>query len=297
MKTPLFTGTCTALVTPFCNGKLNLSMLQILLQRQMDAGIGAVVLCGTTGESATLSDEEKITLYRYGKQYAGSGCTIIAGTGSNDTVHAVALSQAAEEAGVDGLLVVSPYYNKCTPEGLISHYTAIANAVHIPIILYNVPSRTGVDIPVSVYHELSKIPNIIGVKEASTDITKIAKIRALCPIDFTVWSGNDDMTVPILSLGGRGVISVTSNVLPIQVHAMTQAALAGDFDSAAALQLELLPLIAMLFCEVNPIPVKAAMEILGYDCGACRMPLTALLPENKKKLEEILLTEYSTFPL
>lgn len=288
MKKPLFTGACTALVTPFAQGRINLTMLQILLQRQMDAGIGAVVLCGTTGESPTLSDEEKILMFHQGKKYAASGCTIIAGTGSNDTCHAIALSRAAEEAGADGLLVVSPYYNKATAEGLIDHYAAISSAVHIPVILYNVPSRTGVDIPVSVYSELAQIPNIAGVKEASTDITKIAKIKAACPSDFAVWSGNDDMTVPIMSLGGLGVISVASNVCPMQIQAMSHAALAGDFDSAAALQIELLPLIQMLFCEVNPIPVKSAMEILGYDCGSCRMPLTDLSPGHRKQLNTLL---------
>lgn len=288
MKTPLFTGACTALVTPFAQGKLNLAMLQILLQRQMDAGIGAVVLCGTTGESPTLSDEEKITMFHQGKKFVGSGCTIIAGTGSNDTGHAIALSQAAEEAGADGLLVVTPYYNKATAEGLVAHYTAIASAVHIPVILYNVPSRTGVDIPVTVYGELAKKSNIVGVKEASTDITKIARIKSVCPPDFAVWSGNDDMTVPIMSLGGLGVISVASNVCPMQIQAMSHAALAGDFDSAAALQMELLPLIQLLFCEVNPIPVKAAMGLLGYDCGSCRMPLTELTPEHRKQLNALL---------
>lgn len=291
MKKPLFTGACTALVTPFQNGRLNLPMMKRLLQRQMDAGIGAVVLCGTTGESSTLSDNEKITIIRYGKQVVGKGCTIIAGTGSNDTGHTIELSRAAEEAGADGLLIVTPYYNKATPGGLINHYSAVANSVHIPIILYNVPSRTGVDIPVSVYQELAQIPNIAGVKEASTDITKIAKIKAQCPADFAVWSGNDNMIVPIMSLGGLGAISVASNVLPMQVQAMTQAALAGDFDSAAALQLEMLSFMDLLFCEVNPIPVKAAMELIGFDCGSCRMPLTPLLPENRKKLSTILSAE------
>lgn len=290
MKTPLFTGACTALVTPFAQGKINLTMLQILLQRQMDAGIGAVVLCGTTGESPTLSDEEKIAIFHHGKKFVGSGCTIIAGTGSNDTAHAIALSQAAEETGADGLLVVSPYYNKATPEGLVAHYAAIASAVHIPVILYNVPSRTGVDIPVTVYAELAQIPNIAGVKEASTDITKITKIKAACPSDFAVWSGNDDMTVPIMSMGGLGVISVASNVCPMQMQAMAHAALAGDFDSAAALQLELLPLIQLLFCEVNPIPVKAAMGLLGYDCGNCRMPLTPLSAQHMAQLKNYLNT-------
>lgn len=291
MKTPLFTGACTALVTPFQNGRVCLSMLEKLLQRQMDAGIGTVVLCGTTGESPTLSMEEKLTIFRHAKEFCGDGCTILAGTGSNSTQQAMELSRAAEEAGVDGLLVVSPYYNKATPEGLYAHYRAIAAAVHIPIVLYNVPGRTGVDIPVSVYARLSEIPNIAGVKEASTDITKTARIRAACPADFAVWSGNDEMTVPVIALGGAGVISVASNVIPEQMQAMTHAALAGDFHCAAAMHLELLPLMEALFCEVNPIPVKATMRLLGYDCGNCRMPLTPLLPENEKKLKALLQTE------
>ena len=288
MKTPLFTGACTALVTPFQNGRVCLSMLEKLLQRQMDAGIGTVVLCGTTGESPTLSTDEKLSIFRHAKAYCGDGCTILAGTGSNSTRQAMELSRAAEEAGADGLLVVSPYYNKATPEGLYAHYRAIAAAVHIPVVLYNVPGRTGVDIPVSVYARLAEIPNIVGVKEASTDITKTAKIYSACPEDFTVWSGNDEMTVPIIALGGAGVISVASNVIPEQMQAMTHAALAGDFQCAATMHTELLPLMETLFCEVNPIPVKAAMRILGYDCGNCRMPLTPLLPEHEKKLKALL---------
>lgn len=288
MKTPLFTGACTALVTPFANGRVNLSMLKKLLQRQMDAGIGTIVLCGTTGESPTLSDDEKLTIFRCAKEYCGTGCTILAGTGSNSTRHAVELSRAAEECGADGLLVVSPYYNKATPDGLYAHYRAIAAAVHIPVIAYNVPGRTGVDIPVSVYAKLSEIPNMAGVKEASTDITKIGRIRAACHPDFAIWSGNDDMTVPVISLGGSGVISVSSNVVPEQMQAMTQAALAGNFQYAAQLQLDLIPWTDILFCEVNPIPVKAAMKILGYDCGECRLPLTPLLPEHEEKLKALL---------
>ena len=288
MKKPLFTGACTALVTPFENGKVNLSMLETLLARQMDAGIEAVVICGTTGESPTLSDAEKLELFRHAKKYAGDDMLIIAGTGSNSTEHAVALSQAAEATGIDGLLVVSPYYNKATPSGLLEHYSAIAGAVHIPIILYNVPSRTGVDIPVSVYQQLSKIPKIAGVKEASADITKIARIMAACPSEFAVWSGNDDQAVPVMSLGGAGVISVLSNVEPVKTQAMAKAALDGDFDTAAALQIELLPLIELLFCEVNPIPVKTAMKLIGYDCGDCRLPLTRMTDVNFKRLAEYL---------
>ena len=267
MKQPFFTGACTALVTPFLNGCVNYPMLEQLIKRQAEAGIPAVVVCGTTGESPTLSDCEKLELFRRAKQYAAGRCAVIAGTGSNSTEHAVALSKAAEDAGADALLVVSPYYNKATPEGLVAHYSAIAGAVHIPVILYNVPSRTGVDIPVSVYKCLAQIPNIAGVKEASTDITKIAKIRTQCPDSFSVWSGNDEQAVAVMALGGAGVISVVSNVLPVEAQAMARAALDGDFDTAADLQLKLLPLIELLFREVNPIPVKAAMKYIGYDCG------------------------------
>lgn len=289
MKNTLFTGACTALVTPFLNGEVNYPMLQQLLRRQIEAGIRAVVVCGTTGESATLSDPEKLELFRRAKKYVGSRCLMIAGTGSNNTEHTIALSKAAEEAGADALLLVSPYYNKATSEGLVTHYSAVAASVHIPVILYNVPSRTGVDMPVCVYQCLAQIPNIVGVKEASTDISKIAKIRAVCPEDFAVWSGNDDQAAAVMSLGGCGVISVLSNVLPVETQAMAQAALDGDFDTAADLQLRLLPLIEALFREVNPIPVKAAMKILGYDCGGCRLPLTPASQETVKKLKDILM--------
>lgn len=288
MKKPLFTGACTALVTPFANGKLHFPMLEKLLERQILAGVHTVVLAGTTGEAPTLSDGEKTALVAHARQFVGESCTIIAGTGSNDTRHAIALSRDAENAGADALLVVSPYYNKATPDGLYAHYAAIASAVHIPVILYNVPSRTGVDIPVSVYKRLAEIPNIAGVKEASTDITKIARIKGACPGDFSVWSGNDDQAVPVMSLGGLGVISVLSNVVPMETQAMAQAALAGDFDTAAALQIELMPLIELLFCEVNPIPVKTAMGLLGYDCGECRMPLTKMSKVNMERLKAIL---------
>lgn len=288
MKKPLFQGACTALVTPFLDDKVNYPMLEQLIRRQMEAGIPAVVLCGTTGEAPTLSDTEKLEIFRRGKACAGSKCKIIAGTGSNCTAHAVALSVAAEQTGVDALLVVSPYYNKATADGLYAHYEAIARNVRIPVILYNVPSRTGVDIPISVYRRLSRIPNIIGVKEASPDITKIQKIIASCGPDFHIWSGNDDQTVPVISLGGQGVISVTSNIAPVQVQAMARAALDGDLDTAAALQLRLLPLNEVMFCQVNPIPVKAAMGMIGYDCGSCRLPLTPLSGDHALALQQVL---------
>ena len=288
MKNVLFTGVSTALVTPLLGGQINYPMMERLLQRQLDASIDTVVVCGTTGESPTLSDSEKLELFRRCKAFAGERMRIICGTGSNDTRHAVALSIAAQEAGADALLVVTPYYNKANPEGLYAHYLAVAHAVKIPVIIYNVPGRTGVDMPVSVYKRLSHIPNIVGVKEASTDIVKIARIRNACGGDLPIWSGNDDETVAAMALGAQGVISVLSNVLPVETQAMAQAALAGDFDTASALQCDMLPLIDALFAEVNPIPVKAAMEMIGYDCGSCRLPLAALSKENREKLQALL---------
>ena len=287
MEKILFTGACTALVTPFLDDKINYPMLEQLIRHQLDAGINAIVLCGTTGESATLTDDEKIQIVRRAKAYTGADCTIIAGTGSNSTAHAAKLSFAAQEAGADGLLIVSPYYNKATPEGLYSHYLTIAKTVSIPIIAYNVPGRTGVDIPISVYERLNTLPNIVGVKEASTDITKITRICRSCD-QLTVWSGNDDHAVAAVALGAKGVISVLSNVMPMQTQAMIMAALDGDFDTAAALQQDLQPLVDLLFAEVNPIPVKAAMKYIGYDCGGCRLPLTELSRENYLNLQRIL---------
>ena len=288
MKKPLFTGVCTALCTPFLDGKINYPMVEQLLRRQLEAGIRAVVLAGTTGEGATLSDEEKLSLIRVGKSCLRDRALLIAGTGSNDTAHAVALAQSAEAAGADALLVVSPYYNKATEEGLCAHYIAIAGSVSIPVILYNVPSRTGVDIPVSVYRKLSRVPNIAGVKEASPDLQKVGRILAACGPDLPVWAGEDSLAVPVMSLGGQGVVSVVSNVCPAETSAMAQAALAGDFDTAAAIQLRLLGLIDLLFAQVNPVPVKAAMALIGYDCGGCRLPLTQLDPENREKLAAML---------
>lgn len=288
MNHPYFTGVCTALVTPFLNGQVNYPMVQQLIRRQMDAGIKNLVLSGTTGESATLSDEEKLKLFRTAKEFAQDRCRIIAGTGSNCTDHAIQLSIAAQEEGADALLIVTPYYNKATPDGLFAHYLAIAHRVRIPIILYNVPSRTGVDIPVSVYQRLSRIPNIVGVKEASTDITKITKIRAACGDEFTIWSGNDDLAVPAVALGAKGVISVAANIAPVEMSTMISAALDGDFDTASDLQCSLMPMLELLFCEVNPIPVKAAMKKIGYDCGECRLPLTQLSADHQKLLEQIL---------
>lgn len=288
MKKPLFTGACTALVTPLLGDQVNYPMMEQLLRRQIDAGIEAVALCGTTGESPTLSDTEKLEIFTRAKRYVGNACKIIAGTGSNSTSHTVQLSKSAEACGVDGLLVVTPYYNKATPDGLLTHYVAVAQAVDIPVIVYNVPTRTGVDIPISVYHQLSHIPNINGAKESSGDIVKSTKILRSCEDELVLWSGNDDMIVPMMSLGAKGVISVLANVLPAETQILCRAALAGDFDTAAALQIKFQPLIEALFSEVNPIPVKEAMKIIGFDCGGCRLPLTEASEETKKKLHHIL---------
>lgn len=287
MKKPLFQGVCTALVTPFLNGDVNYPMMEQLLKRQLDAGVKAVVICGTTGEAPTLTEEEKLELFHRSKSFVGNECMIIAGTGCNSTARTAEFSLAAQDEGVDGLLIVSPYYNKATPEGLIAHYLTVAHSVSIPIILYNVPTRTGLDIPTSVYRRLSMLPNIVGVKEAATDLTKVTRTCSSCS-DFFVWTGNDEHIVPAMSVGAQGVISVLSNVVPVETQAMTAAMLAGDLDTATALQQQLQPLIDLLFCEVNPIPVKAAMKFLGYDCGNCRLPLTELSKENKERLEAYL---------
>lgn len=286
MKHSLFTGLCTALVTPFVDGKLNLPMLDILIRRQIDAGVEAIVLAGTTGESPTLSESEKLALFRRGVEAARGECRIIAGTGSNCTAHAVDLSLKAQDCGVDGLLVVTPYYNKATPAGLVKHYTAITEAVDIPLIVYNVPSRTGVDIPLPVCRELSKNPKIAGIKEANPDIVKALRIVSECGNQLPVYSGNDDQTVAVMSIGGKGVISVASNVLPLEMNAMVTAAKNGEFDLAGLMQRKLLPLMDLMFCQVNPIPVKAAMRYVGFDVGPCRLPLDGLSAENEVKLAD-----------
>ncbi len=286
MREILFQGVCTALVTPFLGDHVNYPLAEILVKRQIDAGVRAVVLAGTTGEAPTLSDDEKLELLARCKQYAGDDCKIICGTGSNSTHHAAALSHAAQEAGADALLVVSPYYNKATAEGLVAHYMTIAHCVHIPIIMYNVPGRTALDIPVNVYKRLSYTANIIGVKEASNDAAKVSRILGECDRSFSVWSGNDALAVPQIALGAQGVISVLSNVYPRETVAMVEAALAGDFDTAADLQRRLQPMMDALFAEVNPIPVKAAMKLAGFDCGDCRLPLTPASPATVQKLEK-----------
>lgn len=288
MKNPIFSGVCTAMVTPFLGDRINYDMLKRLLERQMQAGIRAVVLSGTTGEAATLSEDEKIELIWKAKEFTGKDCLILSGSGSSSTAQALRQSKAAEQAGADGLLVISPYCNKASPAGLIAHYRAVCEATKLPVVAYNVPGRTGLDIPVSVYKELCNIDNFVGVKEASTDITKFTEIRCQCGEDFTIWCGNDEMTVPAMAMGAAGVISVESNVWPEEMAAMTTAALEGDFVKAARIQTAMQERIRALFCEVNPIPVKAAMNLLGFDCGPCRLPLTAPTKEHLDLLKSVL---------
>ena len=288
MNNILFQGVCTALATPFKNDKLNLPMLEKLMEKQMEAGIRAFVICGTTGEAPTLSSCEKITLYREARKIAGKDAVILAGSGSNNTQNAVYLSKAAENQGADGLLVVTPYYNKCTEAGLIQHYEKIAEAVSIPIILYNVPSRTGVDISPGACLKLSKIPGVIGIKEASSDLRKAAKIIRICPESFSVYSGNDDLLLPMLSIGSRGVISVASNIKPGEMKSVTDAFFSGNFEQARQKFLSLLPLIDSLFSEVNPIPIKAALAASGLDCGKCRLPLTEISPAHLESIKKLL---------
>lgn len=294
MKQLLFSGLCTALVTPFYAGKINYPMVDVLIQRQCDAGVEAIVLGGTTGESPTLSEEEKLELFRRGVTAANGQCKIIAGTGSNCTQHAIDLSQKAQQCGVDGLLVVTPYYNKATQSGLVKHYKAIADSVDLPIIAYNVPTRTGVDISVGTCGELAKLHNLVGIKEASGDGTKALRIVAECGNDLPVYSGNDDQAVSTMAVGGKGLISVVSNVLPLGTNAMVTAAMNGDYDLAALMQRKLLPLMDLMFCQVNPIPVKAAMKYVGYDVGSCRMPLDDLTPQNEAKIAAFLHTWLQT---
>ena len=288
MKKPLFTGLCTALVTPFREDRVDFTMLERLIWRQIDAGADAIVLAGTTGESPTLTEDEKLDIFRCGVQTAAGACKIIAGTGSNCTAKAVSLSTRAAETGVDGLLVVTPYYNKSTQPGLIQYYTAITQAASLPVIAYNVPSRTGVDIRAETCRALAEISGIVGIKEASGDISKTGKIIAACADDFPVYSGNDDQTVPVMALGGLGVISVVSNVAPKAMKALTDACLSGDYHRARMLHRRLHKLMELMFCQVNPIPVKAAMALIGLDCGPCRPPLDGLPDRDRQKLSDCL---------
>lgn len=274
MKNTIFTGAGVAIVTPMnADGSINFDALGENIEYQIANGTDAIIICGTTGESATMTDEEHVECIRYCIEKVNKRVPVIAGTGSNDTKYAVDLSKEAEKLGADALLVVTPYYNKTSQRGLIAHFTTIADSVNIPIILYNVPSRTGVNISVDTYVTLSKHRNIAGIKEASGNLSTVAKIIAACGDDIDVYSGNDDQIVPIMALGGKGVISVASNILPRETHEIAQYCLDNNVAKAAELQLKYLDLMNNLFIDVNPIPVKEAMNILGMKAGECRLPL------------------------
>ena len=288
MKKPIFRGAGVAIITPYTEDGINFDELGRIIDDQIKNHTDAIIITGTTGESATMSDEEHRAAIKFAVDHVKGRVPVIAGTGSNETSYAVELSKYAESVGADALLVVTPYYNKCTQKGLIAHYTAIADAVNIPIILYDVPSRTGVAIATDTYVKLAKHPNIVAVKEANGDLSKILRLRAAVGDDLVIYSGNDDQIVPILSLGGQGVISVLSNVAPQETHDMCQAFFDGDTKKAEQLQVEYADLIDALFCEVNPIPVKVAMRKLGYAAGPLRMPLSEMEPQHEKQLEDSL---------
>ena len=284
----IFTGAGVAIVTPMkANGEVNYPKLEELLNYQIENGTDAIIICGTTGESSTLTHEEHLEAIRFTIEKVAGRIPVIAGTGSNCTETAIYLSQEAEKYGADGLLLVSPYYNKATQKGLIAHFTAIANSVKIPIILYNIQGRTGVNMaPETIAYLAKHVENIVAVKEASGNISQIAKVAQLCGDSCDIYSGNDDQIVPILSLGGKGVISVLSNVAPRETHDIVAKFMAGDVAGSRELQLKALPVIEKLFCEVNPIPVKAALNMLGWEVGPLRMPLTEMEPEHQAQLKE-----------
>lgn len=290
MHTPIFTGAAVALVTPMkANGEVDFEKLNELIEFQIKNGTDAIVACGTTGEASTLSHEEHIEVIRQTVKTVNKRVPVIAGTGSNSTETAIYLSKKAEEAGADALLLVTPYYNKATQKGLVEHFVKTAEAVKIPVILYNVPSRTGCNIlPATVKKINEKAKNVVAIKEASGDISQVAMLASIMDKDFSIYSGNDDQIVPILSLGGLGVISVLSNVAPKETHDIVQTYLDGDVKKSCKLQLKALDLIKSLFCEVNPIPVKTALNLMGYNAGPLRLPLTEMEAANVERLKKSL---------
>ena len=288
MKETIFTGCGTAIATPFTASGINYDAFGELIEDQIKNNIDAIIVCGTTGESATMSKEEKKELIKYAINKINKRTKVVIGTGSNNTINAIEMSKFAEETGADALLVVTPYYNKTTQAGLIAHYKAIAESVNIPIIMYSVPSRTGVNILPETCLELSKIDNIVAIKEASGNISQVAKIASLCGDNLDIYSGNDDQIIPVLSLGGKGVISVLSNIMPKYTHDMVYKYLNGELQEATKMQLEALELIDMLFCEVNPIPVKYALNAIGYNYGIPRLPLVELPKDKQEKMVKVL---------
>ena len=289
MKKLIFEGCATALVTPmFADGSINENAFRKLVDEQIEKGVDALVVCGTTGESSTLDHKEHTLAIKIVVEQAAGRVPVIAGTGSNDTNYAVKLCKEAVELGADALLMVTPYYNKTSQAGLIAHYTYVADRVDAPIIVYNVPSRTGVNIKPETYKELAKHPNIVAAKEANGDISSVLKTVSLCGDELTIYSGNDDQTVPIMALGGKGIISVASNVIPTEMHQLTDACLKGDFKKATELSVKYSDLMDGMFMDVNPIPVKEAMNMMGMEMGECRLPLVSMSDAQKAKLKEIL---------
>lgn len=285
MKKLPFTGSGVAIVTPFDGNKTNYDALGELIEWNIAEGTDAIIICGTTGEASTMPDAEHLAAIEYTVKKVAGRIPVIAGTGSNETAHAVELSKKAEELGADGLLQVTPYYNKTTQRGLVAHFSAIANAVNIPIILYNVPGRTGMSFSIDTLKELAKIDNIVAIKEASGNISYTAQVAAEVP-ELYIYSGNDDMIVPVMSLGGKGVISVLANVMPKETHDMCQAYLDGDCAKATKMQLEYLDLVNKLFIEVNPIPVKTALNLMGKNVGNLRLPLVEMEGKNLEALKD-----------
>ena len=284
----IFTGAGVALITPMNeDGSVNYEKLRELLEFHVANKTDAIIICGTTGEASTLSDEEHLECIRFACEVINKRIPVIAGTGSNCTQSAIELSKEAEKSGVHGLLLVTPYYNKATQNGLKAHYKAIAKEVNVPIILYNVPSRTGTRLaPQTVVDLCHEVPNIVGVKDATGDISEVAELMSLAKGTVDVYSGNDDQIVPVLSLGGKGVISVLSNILPKETHDMVASYLEGDVVKSCEMQLKYFDLVKALFCEVNPIPVKKALNLMGMEVGSLRLPLTEMEDANAKRLEE-----------
>ncbi len=288
MKQPIFTGSGVAIISPFHNGQLNLRALKALLDFQLENGTDAIIVCGTTGEASTMTYKERMQAISCCAEHVAGRVPVIAGSGSNSTEITLALSRDAVSAGADGVLVVTPYYNKATQTGLIRHFSLVADAISKPVILYNVPSRTGVTIAPETYAELAKHPNINGVKEAGGNLSNIQKTRNLCGEDFSIWSGNDDETAAICLLGGAGVISVAANIIPAEMHALVQLCLENDYASAGLLQLYLKSLCDTLFCEVNPIPAKTAMNLMGMEAGDLRLPLCPPSDANLERIRTVL---------
>ena len=284
MKDPVFIGSATALVTPYKKNGIDFDKLGELIDYQIANDTAALVINGSTGEASTQSIPEHLAVVEYAVRHTNGRVPVIAGTGSNDTADAITMSQSAERSGADALLIVAPYYNKTSQRGLVAHCTAIADSVKIPIILYNVPSRTVLSFTAETYKELAAHPNIAGVKEASGDFTLVTKTRSICPEDFYIWSGNDDQIIPVMSLGGKGVISVAANIIPREVARLTRLWLEGKAQEAVELQLKYFDLMDRLFIEVNPVPVKNAMNLLGFNVGPLRMPLVDLAPANRDAL-------------